>query len=73
LGCTLFVSLVLDEVVEFTTRSRGVFSVANEQLQYYFNQHIFAAEQSVYAEEGIQAATIAYKDNGPLLDMILGR
>eukprot|EP00730_Choanoeca_flexa_P008283 TRINITY_DN12472_c0_g2_i1.p1 TRINITY_DN12472_c0_g2~~TRINITY_DN12472_c0_g2_i1.p1 ORF type:complete len:1505 (+),score=543.11 TRINITY_DN12472_c0_g2_i1:223-4737(+) len=48
-------------------------NVANEQLQYYFNQHIFASEQNVYAEEGIQAAAISYKDNGPLLDMILGR
>ncbi len=36
-------------------------NVANEQLQFYFNQHIFAREQVLYAEEGLHLASIAYK------------
>jgi hypothetical protein len=51
----------------------GTCSVANEQLQYYFNQHIFTAEQSIYQQEGLSLAAIAFNDNGPILDMIMGR
>ena len=36
-------------------------NVANEQLQFYFNQHIFAWEQALYEEEGLQLTTISYK------------
>ena len=39
-------------------------NVANEQLQYYFNQHIFAWEQALYEEEGLQLTTISYKVGG---------
>ncbi|XP_045154975.1 myosin-IIIb isoform X1 [Echinops telfairi] len=46
-------------------------NIANEQIQYYFNQHIFALEQMEYENEGIDAALVAYEDNRPLLDMIL--
>mmetsp|Transcript_15063 Transcript_15063/g.38690 ORF Transcript_15063/g.38690 Transcript_15063/m.38690 type:complete len:1623 (+) Transcript_15063:291-5159(+) len=46
-------------------------NVANEQLQFYFNQHIFAWELSTYAKEGIDVGAISYNDNRGLLDMIL--
>eukprot|EP00038_Savillea_parva_P006917 m.166692 g.166692 ORF g.166692 m.166692 type:complete len:1693 (-) comp12726_c0_seq1:145-5223(-) len=46
-------------------------NVANEQLQFYFNQHIFAWELSTYAKEGIDVGAISYTDNRDLLDMIL--
>ena len=48
-------------------------NTANEQLQYYFNQHIFAWEQALYEEEALPLSSIKYKDNGGLLDMVLGK
>ncbi|XP_063157989.1 myosin-IIIa [Candoia aspera] len=46
-------------------------NIANEQIQFYFNQHIFAWEQNEYLNEGIDARVIEYDDNRPLLDMFL--
>uniref|UniRef100_A0A803STH1 non-specific serine/threonine protein kinase n=1 Tax=Anolis carolinensis TaxID=28377 RepID=A0A803STH1_ANOCA len=46
-------------------------NIANEQIQFYFNQHIFALEQMEYQNEGIDAAMVDYEDNRPLLDMFL--
>ncbi|MCI4388069.1 hypothetical protein PGIGA_G00081280 [Pangasianodon gigas] len=42
-------------------------NLANEQLQYFFNHHIFLMEQNEYKEEGIQWETITFKDNKPIL------
>ncbi|XP_066507913.1 myosin-IIIb isoform X2 [Hoplias malabaricus] len=46
-------------------------NLANEQLQYFFNHHIFLMEQNEYKEEGIQWETISFKDNKPILDLFL--
>ncbi|KAM5280123.1 myosin-IIIb [Ctenodactylus gundi] len=46
-------------------------NIANEQIQYYFNQHVFALEQVEYQNEGVDAITVEYEDNRPLLDMFL--
>ncbi|XP_066179441.1 myosin-IIIb [Sylvia atricapilla] len=46
-------------------------NIANEQIQFYFNQHIFALEQMEYQSEGIDATAVEYEDNRPLLDMFL--
>ncbi|XP_043429303.1 myosin-IIIb [Prionailurus bengalensis] len=46
-------------------------NIANEQIQYYFNQHVFALEQVEYQNEGIDATPVMYEDNRPLLDMFL--
>ncbi|XP_063501482.1 myosin-IIIb [Symphalangus syndactylus] len=46
-------------------------NIANEQIQYYFNQHVFALEQMEYQNEGIDAIPVEYQDNRPLLDMFL--
>ncbi|XP_054555432.1 myosin-IIIb [Talpa occidentalis] len=46
-------------------------NIANEQIQYYFNQHVFALEQMEYQDEGIDATQVEYEDNLPLLDMFL--
>ncbi|NP_620482.3 myosin-IIIb isoform 2 [Homo sapiens] len=46
-------------------------NIANEQIQYYFNQHVFALEQMEYQNEGIDAVPVEYEDNRPLLDMFL--
>ncbi|CAL8313317.1 unnamed protein product [Merluccius merluccius] len=46
-------------------------NIANEQIQFYFNQHIFAWEQDEYLNEEVDARMIEYEDNRPLLDMFL--
>ncbi|XP_074193924.1 myosin-IIIb [Rhinolophus sinicus] len=46
-------------------------NIANEQIQYYFNQHVFALEQMEYHNEGIDTTPVEYEDNRPLLDMFL--
>ncbi|XP_059516951.1 myosin-IIIa [Myotis daubentonii] len=46
-------------------------NIANEQIQYYFNQHVFAWEQNEYVNEDVDARVIEYEDNRPILDMFL--
>ncbi|KAJ0059753.1 hypothetical protein NL108_011248, partial [Boleophthalmus pectinirostris] len=46
-------------------------NIANEQIQFYFNQHIFAWEQEEYLNEEVDARMIEYEDNRPLLDLFL--
>ncbi|XP_066240978.1 myosin-IIIa [Saccopteryx leptura] len=46
-------------------------NIANEQIQYYFNQHVFAWEQNEYVIEDIDARVIEYEDNRPILDLFL--
>jgi myosin III len=48
-------------------------NVANEQLQYYFNQHIFAWELEEMKAEGIKGKSVTFVDNKMLLDMFLQR
>jgi len=38
-------------------------NLANEQLQSFFNNHIFAMEMKEYMAEGIMGATINFVDN----------
>ncbi|XP_076088130.1 myosin-IIIb-like isoform X1 [Mytilus galloprovincialis] len=46
-------------------------NIANEQIQYYFNQHIFAWEMAEYKSEGLEGIQVSFIDNHPLLDMFL--
>jgi len=46
-------------------------NLTNEQLQWYFNEFIFAMELKEYASEGINGKDITYEKNEPLLDMLL--
>ncbi|XP_037032331.1 myosin-IIIb-like isoform X7 [Bradysia coprophila] len=48
-------------------------NIANEQIQYYFNQHIFTWEQQEYLTEGIPVDLVEFADNRPVLDMLLSR
>ncbi|XP_014669755.1 PREDICTED: myosin-IIIb-like [Priapulus caudatus] len=48
-------------------------NIANEQIQYYFNQHIFAWEMAEYKAEGIDGSNIDFIDNRPVLDMFLAK
>lgn len=46
-------------------------NLANEQLQYFFNHHIFLMEQREYKEQQLDWEVITYKDNKPILDLFL--
>ena len=48
-------------------------NVANEQLQQYFNQHIFAYELAELEAEGLKASNITFVDNAETLDLFLQR
>ncbi|KAM5127498.1 myosin-IIIb-like, partial [Mantella aurantiaca] len=48
-------------------------NLANEQLQNFFNQHIFLMEQNHYIQEGIQQHSVTFINNQPILDLFLGR
>lgn len=46
-------------------------NIANEQIQFYFNQQIFSWELEEYRVEGISLERITFTDNRPVLDMFL--
>ncbi|PFX28944.1 Myosin-IIIa [Stylophora pistillata] len=46
-------------------------NIANEQVQFYFNQQIFSWELEEYRSEGISLERISFTDNRPVLDMFL--
>uniref|UniRef100_UPI00358F823D myosin-IIIb-like n=1 Tax=Myxine glutinosa TaxID=7769 RepID=UPI00358F823D len=48
-------------------------NLANEQLQFFFNKHVFQLEQEAYQQEGIECDLFLYEDNKPLLDLFLGK
>ncbi|KAM9357790.1 unconventional myosin-IXb [Symphorus nematophorus] len=57
---------------DFETNSFEQFCInyANEQLQYYFNNHIFNLEQEEYQAEGITWHNINYTDNVGCIHLI---
>ncbi len=46
-------------------------NIANEQIQFYFNQHVFAWEMQEYENEEIDGSEVCFIDNRPVLDMLL--
>lgn len=46
-------------------------NVANEQLQYFFNLHIFKLELEEYEREGVSGSSVSFVDNRPLLDLFM--
>lgn len=47
-------------------------NVANEHLQYYFNEHIFLHEEEDYQSEGISSARITFQNNEDLIELFMG-
>jgi myosin-3 len=47
--------------------------LTNEQLQGYFNNHVFVAEQEEYKTEGVDVSKISFSDNQSTLDMFLSK
>ena len=48
-------------------------NLANEQLHFFFNQHIFAAEMGSYADEGLDTVEVLFSDNKAVLNFFLDR
>ena len=48
-------------------------NIANEQLQYFFNEHIFQWEQEECASEGIATESIRFQSNWPVVELFLGK
>jgi myosin-3 len=46
-------------------------NITNEQLQCFFNEHIFQWELQEYEREGVSGLDITYVDNKQLLDFFL--
>eukprot|EP00054_Salpingoeca_dolichothecata_P009067 m.51369 g.51369 ORF g.51369 m.51369 type:complete len:987 (+) comp18146_c0_seq1:26-2986(+) len=61
------------EHFDYNSFEQLLINLANEQLQFFFNDHIFKMELDEYAREGIDGSKISYEDNQPLLDMLLSK
>ncbi|CAD5119427.1 DgyrCDS8039 [Dimorphilus gyrociliatus] len=48
-------------------------NLANEQLQFFFNKHVFILEQEEYKREGLEWKDISYEDNQGVLDLFLNK
>ncbi|NXU85139.1 MYO3B protein, partial [Xiphorhynchus elegans] len=48
-------------------------NLANEQLQHFFNHHIFQLEQAAYKEEGLPWENITFNNNEPILNLLLAK
>ncbi|XP_061172927.1 myosin-IIIb-like [Saccostrea echinata] len=61
------------EHFEKNSFEQACINLANEQLQFFFNQHVFKMEQEEYIREGIDWKEIKFVDNQPLLDLFLNK
>jgi myosin-3 len=59
------------ECFESNSLEQLCINLTNEQLQWYFNEFIFAMELKEYAAEGITGKDITYEDNQGLLDLLM--
>eukprot|EP00037_Helgoeca_nana_P013130 m.120592 g.120592 ORF g.120592 m.120592 type:complete len:1916 (+) comp21854_c0_seq1:114-5861(+) len=76
-GSTSTVICILD-IFGFEDVGRNDFeqlciNTANEVLQHFFEQHVFAMEIAELSLEGIETDHIAFTSNRPLVDMLLQR
>ncbi|CAH3188478.1 unnamed protein product [Porites evermanni] len=61
------------EHFENNSFEQACINLANEQLQFFFNQHIFMWEQEEYKKEGIDWTGVTFADNKPVLDLFLNK
>jgi len=61
------------EANDHNTLDNLMVNVANEQVQYYYNQYVFNWEMQDYAEEGIQVKAFTFPDNRHILELFLGK
>jgi myosin heavy subunit len=47
-------------------------NVANEHLQYYFNEHIFLHEEEDYRTEGVSCEKVEFQNNEDLIELFMG-
>jgi myosin heavy subunit len=47
-------------------------NVANEHLQFYFNEHIFLQEEEEYSSEGIGFDAVDFQNNEDLIEVFMG-
>jgi hypothetical protein len=47
-------------------------NVANEHLQYYFNEHIFLQEEQDYRTEGVSCEKVEFQNNEDLIELFMG-
>jgi myosin heavy subunit len=47
-------------------------NVANEHLQYYFNEHIFLQEEQDYRTECVSLEKIQFQNNEDLIELFMG-
>ena len=59
------------ENFEINSFEQMCINLANEQLQHFFNQHIFQWELEEYKREGVDGSKISYVDNQALLVCLL--
>jgi len=61
------------EVFKWNSIEQMCIDLTNEQLQGYFNQHVFIAEQKEYEAEGVDVSKIPFADNQSTLDLFLAK
>jgi myosin-5 len=58
------------EIMNTNSFEQLCINFANEVLQKQFNHHIFVLEQEEYIAEGLDVASIPFRDNQPIIDLI---
>jgi hypothetical protein len=61
--CLFFDSILIDFDIQENSFEQLCINYANENLQFYFNKHIFKLEQQEYAKERIEWQTITFTVN----------
>jgi myosin heavy subunit len=61
------------EVFKLNSIEQMCIDLTNEQLQGYFNNHVFVAEQEEYKREGVDVSKISFSDNQQTLDLFLAK
>ncbi|KAK7081389.1 Myosin-IIIa, partial [Halocaridina rubra] len=61
------------EANDHNTFENLLVNVANEQVQYFYNQYIFSWEMQDYAEEGIPVKNFTFPDNRHILELFLAK